>query len=89
MHGEELGKLHNCLARLQSMSARGKREQWAGHKVQEFTVWKLKTQMPIQKEQTEWTLSLRKTHFKELMCNTSSISMRHCTGYTPDTGHFI
>lgn len=38
------------------------------------------------KQNGQWILSSRKTHFRELMCNTSSISMRHCTGYTPDTG---
>lgn len=58
--------------------------------VQEFTVWKVKTPKDANaeksKENGHWTLSLRKTHFKELMCNASSISMRHCTGYTPDTG---
>jgi len=33
--------------------------------------------------------SLRKTHFKELACNTSPASVRHSTGYTPHTGHSI
>lgn len=32
------------------------------------------------KQNGHWTLNLRKTHFKELMCNTSSVSMRHYTG---------
>lgn len=43
----------------------------------------LKHRCQRRKEQTEWThrmdkgLKLRKTHFKEPMCNTSPISMRH------------
>lgn len=43
----------------------------------------LKHRYQCRKEQTEWThrmdkgLKLRKTHFKELMCNTTPISMRH------------